>query len=298
MGRLRRRPWGRLPPSATGIGSLAGRGRWPHGRRAKRGPLGSYGGPRGRVAQLPGAPGSWIPRAHDQTQTLPRRDPAERRRPPRRPRHRLGDPGVDLPGRQPAQGQPDRDHADAARPRRPAGAGQPDLEHGGARADLDPPAQGLQRHRPGGLRGRRPGRRTTRSSGPRTTYGIAIDFTIDGPAPLWATGSGAPRGTTGYFRGAWQPSAKEFGYFVRAVGTRYSGSYKPRGSSTALPRVNFWSIWNEPNYGYDIAPQGIGSNQSIPNSPHVYRNLLDAAWSVAAGAPVTAPGPTGSCSAR
>jgi hypothetical protein len=43
--------------------------------------------------------------------------------------------------------------------------------------------------------------------------------------------------------------------------------------------VDFWSIWNEPNYGYDIAPQGIGSRQSIPNSPHVYRNLLNAAWS-------------------
>jgi hypothetical protein len=109
--------------------------------------------------------------------------------------------------------------------------------------------------------------------------GIGVDFTIGGPAPLWATGSGAPRGTSGYFRGAWQPSAKEFGFFVRAVGTRYSGSYKPRGSSSAVPRVNFWSIWNEPNYGYDIAPQGIGSHQSTPNSPHVYRNLLDAAWS-------------------
>ncbi len=111
------------------------------------------------------------------------------------------------------------------------------------------------------------------------TYGIGIDFTIDGPAPLWATGSGAPRGTTGDFRYAWEPSAKEFGYFVRAVGTRYSGSYKPRRSSTALPRVNFWSIWNEPNYGFDIAPQGIGASQSIPNSPHIYRNLVDAAWS-------------------
>jgi hypothetical protein len=109
--------------------------------------------------------------------------------------------------------------------------------------------------------------------------GIAVNFTLDGPAPLWATGSGAPPGTTGYFRANWEPSAKEFGYFVKAVGTRYSGSYRPRGSATPLPRVSFWSIWNEPNYGYDIAPQGIGRNQSIPNSPHIYRNLVDAAWS-------------------
>jgi hypothetical protein len=111
------------------------------------------------------------------------------------------------------------------------------------------------------------------------TYGVGIDFTIDGPAPLWAAGSGAPKGTTGFFRAAWQPSAKEFGLFVRAAGTRYSGTYKPRGSATAVPRVGFWSIWNEPNYGFDIAPQGIGAHQSIPNSPHLYRNLLDAAWS-------------------
>jgi hypothetical protein len=109
--------------------------------------------------------------------------------------------------------------------------------------------------------------------------GVEIDFTIEGPAPLWATGSGAPKGTTGFFRAAWKPSAKEFGLFVRAVGTRYSGTYRPRGSATAIPRVSFWSIWNEPNYGFDIAPQGLGAHQSTPNSPHVYRNLLDAAWS-------------------
>ena len=108
---------------------------------------------------------------------------------------------------------------------------------------------------------------------------IALDFTLNGPAPLWATGSGVPRGTTGYFREDWEPSAKEYGLFVKAVGTRYSGSYKPKGSATALPRVSFWSIWNEPNYGYDIGPQGIGPRQSIPNSPHIYRNLVDAAWS-------------------
>ena len=108
---------------------------------------------------------------------------------------------------------------------------------------------------------------------------IGVDFTVNGPAPLWATGSGAPKSATGYFREDWEPSATEFGYFVKAVGTRYSGSYKPAGSATALPRVSFWSIWNEPNYGYDIAPQGTGRNQTIPNSPHIYRNLVDAAWS-------------------
>jgi hypothetical protein len=112
-----------------------------------------------------------------------------------------------------------------------------------------------------------------------TADGIGVFFTLDGPAPLWATGSGAPKGTTGYFREDWEPSDRDFGSFVKAVGTRYDGSYKPRGSTTALPRVSFWSIWNEPNYGYDLGPQGVGTKQSIPNSPRLYRGLLDAAWS-------------------
>ena len=70
--------------------------------------------------------------------------------------------------------------------------------------------------------------------------GISLDFTLDAPAPLWATGRGAPRSATGYFRSDWKPSAREFGYFVKAVGRRYDGSYTPHGSATPLPRINFW----------------------------------------------------------
>jgi hypothetical protein len=64
--------------------------------------------------------------------------------------------------------------------------------------------------------------------------------------------------------------------FVRAIGTRYSGTYKPPGASSPLPRVSFWSIWNEPNYGFDLAPQAVNH---IEVSPALYRGLLDAAWS-------------------
>ncbi len=144
----------------------------------------------------------------------------------------------------------------------------------------------LSTHRPAGFNAANPAAYPSRGWAPYDAFvrtaaadHIGVDFTLNGPAPLWTAGSGAPRGTTGYFRADWEPSAKEYGLFVKAVGTRYTGSYKPSGSATALPRVSFWSIWNEPNYGYDIAPQGIGSHQSIPNSPHIYRNLVDAAWS-------------------
>ena len=144
----------------------------------------------------------------------------------------------------------------------------------------------LSTHKPKGFNATNPAAYPARGWAPydnfvrvATADGIAVDFTINGPAPLWATGSGVPKGTTGYFREDWEPSAKEYGLFARAVGTRYSGSFKPAGSATALPRVSFWTIWNEPNYGYDIAPQGTGPHQSTPNSPHIYRSLLDAAWS-------------------
>jgi hypothetical protein len=108
--------------------------------------------------------------------------------------------------------------------------------------------------------------------------GIGLDLALEAPAPLWATGPGVPAGTAPSFLGSWEPSAKEFGLFVTAVGTRYSGHYTPPGATKPLPRVRFWSIWNEPNYGQQLAPQAI-DNSTVESSPATYRSLLDSAWS-------------------
>jgi hypothetical protein len=108
--------------------------------------------------------------------------------------------------------------------------------------------------------------------------GIGVDLALVAPAPLWATGPGVPPGTGSSFLGSWEPSAKDFGQFVTAVGTRYSGRYTPPGASAPLPAVRFWSIWNEPNYGQQLAPQAI-DNSTVESSPAAYRALLDAAWS-------------------
>ena len=108
-----------------------------------------------------------------------------------------------------------------------------------------------------------------------TARGIGIDLTVGAHVPLWATGANAPPGGPHL---QWKPSASEFGQFMRAVGTRYSGSYTPPGSSTPLPRVKFWAIWNEPNYGVDLAPQAI-DNSTVEVAPRLYRGLVDAAWS-------------------
>jgi hypothetical protein len=106
---------------------------------------------------------------------------------------------------------------------------------------------------------------------------IGLDVALEAPTPLWATGPGIPPGTAPGFLGAWDPSPKEFGMFVRAVATRYNGHYTPPGQSSPLPRLDFWSIWNEPNYGQQLAPQAIDSS-TVEVSPALYRRLLDAAW--------------------
>ena len=91
-------------------------------------------------------------------------------------------------------------------------------------------------------------------------HGLGLLFSITGPAPSWATGN--PERSD--IEPTYDPSAPEFREFVRAVGTRYSGSYRdevpappppdcgllgcPEGQQEApqgelLPRVDHWSVW-------------------------------------------------------
>jgi hypothetical protein len=105
--------------------------------------------------------------------------------------------------------------------------------------------------------------------------GIGLDLTIGAPAPDWAGTPGAPRQEAN--PGDWRPSAADFGAFVHALGERYGGHYMPAGASTPLPRVDFWAIWNEPNYGPYLAPQAI-DHSTVEVAPRLYRGLLDAAW--------------------
>jgi hypothetical protein len=105
--------------------------------------------------------------------------------------------------------------------------------------------------------------------------GMGIDLALVPPPPRWASGRGAPHPSTQL---EWRPSAPEFGQFVRAVATRYSGHYTPPGATSPLPRVAFWSIWNEPNLGIELAPQAHEPSQAEV-SGLLYRQLLDAAWS-------------------
>ena len=103
--------------------------------------------------------------------------------------------------------------------------------------------------------------------------GIAINLNFTSPVPRWASGE-SPRAD---IQETFGPNADEFGLFVRAVARRYSGDY------AGLPRIDYWSIWNEPNQAGWLTPQWSPdprrSGRWVDAAPSLYRALVAAAWS-------------------
>jgi hypothetical protein len=106
--------------------------------------------------------------------------------------------------------------------------------------------------------------------------GLQVALMVTSPAPVWAEGPGVPAGYPAT-KGNWKPSASAYQAFMTAIGKRYGGSYAANGASTPLPRVSWWSIWNEPNYGPDLAPQAI-DHDTVEVGAAQYRALLNAGW--------------------
>jgi hypothetical protein len=106
--------------------------------------------------------------------------------------------------------------------------------------------------------------------------GLTVDFTVSGGAPLWAEGPGLPAGGD-QPDFAWKPNAALYGQFVHAVGLRYDGQFTPIGAAAPLPRINFWAIWNEANFGEDLGPQAIDGS-TVSTGPMMYRALVNAGW--------------------
>ena len=108
--------------------------------------------------------------------------------------------------------------------------------------------------------------------------GILVNLNITSPLPRWAAGT-APAERQD-LQETWAPSTAEFGQFVKAVGTRYSGSYE------GLPRVDYWSVWNEPNQAGWLTPQWTpdpaNSRRQVEAAPAIYRGLVAAAWTALA----------------
>ena len=100
--------------------------------------------------------------------------------------------------------------------------------------------------------------------------GIAVLFCLTGPGPVWASSNPAAG------QPMLDPGSKDFGDFVTAVGRRYSGTYQPSRLAPLLPRVDMWSLWNEPNQPGWLRPQTGARN--VPASPRIFRALADAAY--------------------
>lgn len=103
--------------------------------------------------------------------------------------------------------------------------------------------------------------------------GVGVYFNLTGPGPSWAHGK-APRAERANRR-TWKPRPREFFKFVKAVGIRYSGTYRDENDTRLqLPRVGFWSVYNEPNHGGWLTPQyQRRSGRRIPWTPVMYRDL-------------------------
>jgi hypothetical protein len=101
--------------------------------------------------------------------------------------------------------------------------------------------------------------------------GMNVLLTPNSPAPAWASTS---------HDGLTNPSPFDFQQFVQALGTRYSGNYSPPPAQptdplvSPLPRVDHWSVWNEPNLTLFLKPQ-LRHGRSL--SARIYRNLFLAA---------------------
>jgi hypothetical protein len=82
---------------------------------------------------------------------------------------------------------------------------------------------------------------------------IAVQLTLTGPVPRWATRGKRDNVT--------RPIPREFRAFATAVGRRYGA------------QVSMWSIWNEPNQPQFLGPQ---FSKGRPVSPGIYRSLYQA----------------------
>ena len=105
------------------------------------------------------------------------------------------------------------------------------------------------------------------------TVGVRVYFNVTGPGPAWAHTK--PPAKNRALHATWKPRPAAFKQFVQAVGKRYDGTYRDEnGSRGALPRVRFWSLWNEPNQAGWLSPQWERRGGAIvPASPALYRKL-------------------------
>ncbi len=104
--------------------------------------------------------------------------------------------------------------------------------------------------------------------------GMEVLLTPTSPVPRWAShckgGATAVRNC--------KPDPKLYEGFVRALGTRYSGSYADENQGGGvLPRVDHWSLFNEPNQPGWLRPQlARHGSRLVDDGARLYRSLAAA----------------------
>jgi hypothetical protein len=109
--------------------------------------------------------------------------------------------------------------------------------------------------------------------------GDDVQMSPAGPAPLWALKcSKKELKKYGKVKGTCKPDPKLYAAFVKAMGTRYSGTYQDENGGGALPRVKRWSIWNEPDLPSWLSPAIVKKGRTQTDvGAMVYRGLVYAA---------------------
>ncbi|MDQ3849800.1 MAG: hypothetical protein M3296_04185 [Actinomycetota bacterium] len=109
-----------------------------------------------------------------------------------------------------------------------------------------------------------------------TQLGIQVYFNVTGPGPAWAHNK-APASQRRN-QPTWKPKAGAYKQFVTAVGRRYDGTYRDENGGV-LPRVRFWTLWNEPNQAGWLMPQWERRGGAlVPASPALYRQLYQVGY--------------------
>ena len=90
-------------------------------------------------------------------------------------------------------------------------------------------------------------------------------------APAWAEGPGRPAGAD---PGSWKPDPQAVEGYGAALARRYDGTFPdPAHAGRALPRVDAFQPWNEPNLDKYLAPQWSAGKTFAPAH---YRRMLTA----------------------
>ena len=111
----------------------------------------------------------------------------------------------------------------------------------------------------------------------RAASGAGIHVIVDPAfsAPRWATSGAGQQVGAGERWYNENIDVRQAAVWEQMLARRYSGAFTPAGQSARLPRVDTFTLWNEPNERGFLKPQWLGG---VPVSADWYRQLVALAY--------------------